>query len=250
MGGLGNQLFQIFATIAYAIEHKHQFIFPYEDELLTGVRRPTYWCNFLKSISFFTTLNKNYGYTNDSIRTLQQFRENGFNYKSLPVIDSQIAFSLYGYYQSYKYFEKYQDKIFSMIKLDSQLTMIRNSFIYMYPEETIHVSMHFRLGDYKEKQQYHPVMPREYYEKALAHIVSQQMDKPIQILYFCEEDDNDIVLKTVNYLKNKYVGISFVKVDDKIEDWKQMLMMSCCHHHIIANSSYSWWGAYLNKCED
>ena len=40
-----------------------------------------------------------------------------------------------------------------------------------------------------------------------------------------------------------------MKVDDKIEDWKQMLMMSCCHHNIIANSSYSWWGAYLNKYE-
>ena len=42
----------------------------------------------------------------------------------------------------------------------------------------------------------------------------------------------------------------FIKSDQSIEDWKQMLMMSCCRHNIIANSSFSWWSAYFNSHTD
>jgi hypothetical protein len=111
--------------------------------------------------------------------------------------------------------------------------------------------MHFRLGDYKYKQEYHPVMPKEYYEKALTTILSNiKTNSAIRVLYFCEEEDNEYVNQMIHYLKAKTTQytVEFVKVDDKIEDWKQLLLMSCCNSHIIANSSYSWWGAYL--CPD
>ena len=50
MGGLGNQLFQIFATIAYAKKHNMTVVFPYSKVLTSGVKRPTYWHSFLKDI--------------------------------------------------------------------------------------------------------------------------------------------------------------------------------------------------------
>jgi hypothetical protein len=73
---------------------------------------------------------------------------------------------------------------------------------------------------------------------------------PVVILYFCEEEDNYIINPIIEQLKEKFPFFIFLKVDDNIEDWKQMLIMSNCHHNIIANSSFSWWGAYFNNNKD
>ena len=50
----------------------------------------------------------------------------------------------------------------------------------------------------------------------------------------------------IEYFRNKYSLIDFIKVDDSILDWEQLIIISLCNHNIIANSSYSWWGAYIN----
>jgi hypothetical protein len=113
--------------------------------------------------------------------------------------------------------------------------------------------MHFRLGDYKEKQDYHPILPYEYYENALFNIFCFRRNwplKPYRILYFCEKEDNDIVNTHIEKLKEKYGFVYFVKVDDEIADWKQLLLMSCCDNNIIANSSFSWWAGYFNQNAD
>ena len=106
--------------------------------------------------------------------------------------------------------------------------------------------MHFRLGDYKEKQEYHLVMPYEYYVKALGNL-SVDFLKNSSIYYLCEEEDNVTVLEMVKKLQETFQLESFVKVDFSQDDWQQMLFMSCCQVNIIANSSFSWWAGYLNK---
>ena len=53
MGGLGNQLFQIFSTMSYAFDHKHSIVFPFSKSLTTGTIRPTYWDSFLQVFLFF-----------------------------------------------------------------------------------------------------------------------------------------------------------------------------------------------------
>ena len=60
MGGLGNQLFQIFATIAYAKKYNMTVVFPYSKILTSGIKRPTYWHSFLKDIEKLTTNNPDY----------------------------------------------------------------------------------------------------------------------------------------------------------------------------------------------
>lgn len=248
-GGLGNQLFQIFATIAYALEYNHEFIFPYSDKLHTGMIRPTYWTNLLKSLVGYTAANPSCMFLNSQIHQLPVYREPHFDYAKIPRIDPSKSVALDGYYQSFKYFEKYATQIYDMIDLRNQQTQTKRDFEH-YLGNVFTISMHFRLGDYKYKQEYHPVMPKEYYEKSLISILSiVDPNVAIRVLYFCEEEDNDYVNQMIYYLKatTSQYTVEFVKVDDTIADWKQLLLMSCCNSHIIANSSYSWWGAYLSQ---
>jgi hypothetical protein len=246
-GGLGNQLFQIFAIIAYALEHNHTFIFPYSDKLHTGMIRPTYWSNLLKSLIVHTAANPCYMFLNSEINSLPILRESGFQYNKIPFVDADKNFALDGYYQSFQYFEKYETQIYEMCDLRNQQTQTKKDFDN-YLGNVFTISMHFRLGDYKYNQQYHPIMPKEYYEKSINSILSM-ITTPVRVLYFCEQEDNDYVNLVIEYLKKNLTPciIEFVKVDDTIEDWKQLLLMSCCDSHIIANSSYSWWGAYLSQ---
>jgi hypothetical protein len=110
--------------------------------------------------------------------------------------------------------------------------------------------MHFRLGDYNNIQESHPVMPYEYYSNALRYILSCRKQISYRVLYFCEKDDIIDVSNTVALLMKEFPNVEFIKVDDIIDDWQQMLIMSCCNDNIIANSSFSWWGSFFNRNEN
>ena len=105
------------------------------------------------------------------------------------------------------------------------------------------ISMHFRLGDYKKLQDFHPIAPAKYYENALSYF---EKEINYKIIYFCEEEDLEEVLKTIEHLKIVKTGYTFIRGNNTLADWEQMLYMSLCSHNIIANSSFSWWGAYFN----
>jgi len=249
MGGLGNQLFQIFTALAEAIKQNVKIVFPFSDKLHIGVVRPTYWTNFLNSLSIFTTANKDTGITNEDLNKFQVFGETEFSYNAIPDFNNENTIFA-GYFQSWKYFHKYRTRIFDLIRLYDLLEANRIEFQHYFHVNTfLTISMHFRLGDYKEKQDYHPVMPYEYYEMALKTAIKdgQHEESVIDVLYFCEAEDNTYVTTIIDKLKEIHPKIFFQKVDDAIPDWKQLLLMSNCSANIIANSTYSWWGAYLSN---
>lgn len=248
MGGLGNQLFQIFAALAYSIQYKCKLVLPYTDTLTSGKMRPTYWSSFLESLTMFTTYNAKNGYTNDAITRFPQFREQGYHYTPIPgVRESVKELMLFGYFQSYKYFEKYESQIYSILRIPDQLKMIQQTYRKIVPSECCNVSMHFRLGDYKQIQHVHPIMPFEYFDLSMKTILDTSVSTKHQVLYFCEKEDNETVANIIDILSAKYQEVAFTKVPDNIPDWHQMLLMSSCDHNIIANSSFSWWGAYFNS---
>jgi len=250
MGGLGNQLFQIFATLAYSLEYDHPYIFPYSETLTSGVERPTYWDSLFKNMKTCTTIMQHYGFTNQTLAALPQWREPGFNYTKIPYIPLQQDFMLHGYFQSPKYFETHKTSILQLLQFPEIQQTIRQQFAHYVDPSTHTISMHFRLGDYKYKQQYHPIMSPEYYKRALTHLLSKLSTPHIKVLYFCEAEDNAYVTSVIESLRQSVEqsvvkSVDWVKADDTIHDWQQLMLMSCCDSHIIANSSFSWWGAYL-----
>ena len=256
MGGLGNQLFQIFTTLSYAIKSGNVFIF--SDDTILGVGdniRPTYWETFLLKLKPFTR---------NMFPKFKVIKEKDFTYNDIDLteIKNQDVL-LYGYFQSYKYFQNEFNTICKLINLvEIKNKLLQNRLEeYAYTSGFLYhtVSMHFRLGDYKKLQEYHPLMTYEYYEKALEHIILEsgliqnkliQSKKTMNVLYFCEEEDIIDVLEMIDRMKEKFPTINFVRCSNDLEDWEQMLLMSLCKNNIIANSSFSWWGAYFNFNQD
>ena len=241
MGGLGNQLFMVFATLAYGIQHNVKVVFPCHN---CYGERGTYWDNLFSNLILFTTLHP----TNISEAERSQFPgypEGGFSYRPIPDLGGGNV-CLQGYYQSPKYFAGVQSTIYKLMNLYDKQAKVLEKYSNLFSGAKEIVSMHFRLGDYKYKQDYHPVMRYEYFEGALRHIISARPDVS-RVLYFCENEDNEFVRQQIQQMNDKWPGLEFIKVDDQIPDYEQLLVMSCCKHNIIANSTFSWWGAYFNE---
>lgn len=240
MGGLGNQLFQIFSLISYSIDNNIDFkIFEYKDDMVSendiNSKRNTYWNNLLKNIYNKTIKNIN--------GPIYQYRENGFHYTPFPKIRDKSNYKLLGYFQSHKYFHHNLDKVLDLLKFNDIKKAYENNYDYKNT-----VSLHFRIGDCINVQNYHPILSIDYYINSLDRLIKDTGENDWNILYFYEPlpRDKDIIDKNINILKEKYDKLNFISIDNKLDDWEQMICMSLCRHNIIANSTFSWWGACLN----
>jgi hypothetical protein len=121
---------------------------------------------------------------------------------------------------------------------------VREEFNYIFNKKPC-IAIHFRIGDYIGLQMNHPIMPIKYYDEALKYLETKIDVRDYNIIYFCQKIDNERIIKYIEEI-NKNRGYKFLKVPDEVFDWKQILLMSLCKHFIIANSTYSWWGAYIS----
>ena len=269
MGGLGNQLFQIFTTMAYAFEQKQEFGFMYTSFSIVMTMRTTYWNTLLINLKKITHPNLP--------KEHRVLKEKGFHYTPLPNLLPPININynddfsptltiLYGYFQSPQYFEKYWKQIYEMVGFDGFKEKIREKAeeIYGLIDFQNAISMHFRIGDYKLIPAHYEILSYEYYEKSLRFILTKikkrekknkNLEKNIKlekkVFYFCEEKDKEEVDIIIVRLKQVFPLVEFSRVDNNVwEDWEQMMLMSCCKFNIIANSTFSWWGAFLNTIEN
>lgn len=247
-GGLGNQLFQIFTTIAYAMKYSKSFFFLNNQQLGNGTNgstiRYTYWETFLTAMKPFL---KNA----TEIPQLMFIYEKTFLYQDIPEnLQNNYGTLLVGYYQSPKYFNNYKEVISKLLKIDLKKIIVKNRVKINF-NDIYTISIHFRFGDYKKYPDIYQLLDYSYYKNALTYIVNEisnfGIKKEIVVLYFCEDDSllesENIIVK----LKKSFPKIRFQIADNKLEDWEQMILMSLCDHNIIANSTFSWWGAYLNS---
>jgi hypothetical protein len=224
-GGLGNQMFQIAAAHALALRTESSSCFNLEGcyTPLQGNPSMKYRDNIL--------LNVNHSIIN---YWRGVYHEPKFSYDELPNMKALI---LDGYFQSEKYFIDYKKEIVNLFNISIEnKTKIKDSFSWWGLQEKPITSVHIRRGDYLNNPDFHPTCTIEYYEKAI---------KEIGDSYFIfVSDDIEWVKQNFKTNSNDYVFSNF---NDEILD---LTLMTMCDNNIIANSSFSWWGAYLNPNQD
>jgi len=143
---------------------------------------------------------------------------------------------LSGYWQSERYFISAEDIIRDDFRFSTPLSD-ENLELADKIKHSESVSLHVRRGDYINNSVY-ASCSLDYYQSAINHL-SMQFDSPN---FFIFSDDIDWVKENIN-LKHPHVYIDNNQGDQSYND---MRLMSLCRHNIIANSSFSWWGAWLN----
>ena len=144
------------------------------------------------------------------------------------------------HWQEYRYPEFVKDEIVKSLEF-IPATDEKNKTLQQQILSTNAVSIHVRRGDYL-KPRFRPVFGDictvEYYDEAIQYI-RQKVENP---QFFIFSDDIDWAKENVSPKDAIYVDWNRGK-----ESFRDMQLMSCCKHHIIANSSFSWWGAWLNQ---
>ena len=151
---------------------------------------------------------------------------------------------LMGNWQTESYFKNFQEVIrddFSFRFLPDGLNVTLVNQI----SKVAAISLHVRRGDYVANPSslaFHGLCSLDYYRRAINYI-SDRVDNPVFYIF------SDDILWARENLQLKH-PCHYIKHNKGIESYNDMRLMSQCQHHIIANSSFSWWGAWLNPRED
>lgn len=234
-GGLGNQMFQYAAAKSYSEKYETELYFDtnfFNTQSLRRLQLNTFeniQLNIASSnmYSRFTKDMNTSGYKPFSVNNVRDTFSYDIDSKEFIRYHDGLPFDLLfidGYWQSEKYFKDYQHIIKKSFYLNPN---IDTSFV-----SDNSVSLHVRRSDYVTSNGYHPIQDIDYYMNALDIISDYD-----QILVFSDD---------INWCKDnlKFDKIYFVENFSDIDD---MYIMGLCKNNIIANSSFSWWGAWLNS---
>ena len=250
-GGLGNQMFQY--AMYKSLEKKGKLV-------------------KLDSKSFYETKKEHNGYELERIfdikpnkptkEDLEKFDENNistlfkikrklFGDKKFVYDTKEYVFNkdvyklknsyLNGYWQSIKYFEGIENDIKKDFRFKNQLDN-KNLEILNEIENSNSISIHIRRGDYMSPENYNMygcIATPTYYKKAIK-VIEEKVENPT---FFVFSNDMDWVKKNIQINSRVF----YIDINSGNGSYKDMQLMSNCKHNIIANSSFSWWGAWLNE---
>jgi len=267
-GGLGNQMFQW--ALGRALAHKHNTEFKIDVYfLLDGTERKNftprnYDLDIFKLSPDFATkddLSKfkfpkfgKYGLFVERLKQkfYRRFDANGFNFiiQTKFDYDEQIAEAppnsyIEGYFQTELYFKPIEDIIREDFRFRDELVNGAEDMGKAISSAQS-VAVHIRRGDYvtnPKANKTHGLMTKDYYKSAF-EIIESKVESPH---YFVFSDDNDWCRQNFDFSGNMTL------IEDDIKGKKfqfSLRLMSMCKHAIVANSSFSWWGAWLNPSKE
>lgn len=223
-GSLGNQMFQLAATLSLGRDLEMEVVIP---------RRGNYFeASYERIVNYIDEgLNLDLNYLESSDEISNTVNEECFNYFDIKKeIDNTKNTSIEGYFQSYKYFQHNDDLIKSkFLNFKPIIQSKTNEIAVQLPYNKELTAIHVRRGDYVDKQDYHTLLPISYYEAAKKEIGENQS-------YVVFSDD-------IDWCKSNFSDDHFfIESGNAFAD---LGLMACCDNFIIANSSFSWWGAWL-----
>lgn len=163
-----------------------------------------------------------------------------------PVVPSGTAITEYiGYWQCAAYAYTNRETLRKAFRFEKKTPGPTSLLLLDRIKSTNSVSIHIRRGDYQNpvnKEVYGCICTMDYYTKAIRKMKNLLPEKPFFYLF---TDDPEWVKK--HFQGNDYFLVEGNRGED---DWQDLLLMSACRHHILANSSFSWWAAWLNENPD
>lgn len=220
MGGLGNQMFQISKALSEGFENDIDVKFKKEAFIpMEGNQPSKYENNIFRNIKF-----EDYSDIPQQIDEVSwAYNDNGvFYYK--PV-------KYYGYFQSSKNFKSQTEKIKTCFSPTEEfIEKIKSLYPKIFDKES--VSIHVRRGDYLTVSEILPVIDKTYIDECL-----RQIGEYSNIFIF--SNDKEWCKENLNYNNSVVV--------EGLEDYEELWMISLCNNNIMSNSSFSWWGSYLNE---
>ena len=169
------------------------------------------------------------------------YRESGFNY--VPELHEMENTYFQGFWQSWRYFDNIETEIRDNFTFITPLSG-RNKELSEKIKNRESVAIHIRRGDYTKKRRWDEIgsiCNLDYYNWGIAHI-NEFVENPLFIIF-----SDDIQWARENLILPESI---FVDWNTGTESYNDMRLMGLCRHNIIANSSFSWWGAFLNPNPD
>lgn len=220
-GRLGNQMFQYATLKSIATKHNYEYTIP-----PSNFNDPWHDHQLLEGFELYGLPKENVRYNQTSHRVEEGHFHFNYNlYKNCP-----DNVDLFGYFQTEKYFENIAEEVKKDFTFKDEILSVAKEYKNSIDSDDV-ISIHIRRGDYVN-QPWHGCCSLEYYEKALS-----MFDSNIPVIIF--SDDPKWALEQKLFESDRfYVSQGNSNIFD-------MCLMSLCTYHIIANSSFSWWGAWL-----
>ena len=226
LGQLGNQMFQYAATKGIATHLGYDFMIPDHDEI------------FDDGIGNKLRIELDGPFTIDCKRGMmstRDVREPGFEFSQKLFDRCPDNVNLFGFFQTEKYFKHIEDEIRDDFRFNSTIQGDCEPIVDELWEKGP-IALHIRRGDFLINSGNHHNLTLDYYEKALS-----KFDADRDVVIFT--DDPDWAKSQELFSSDRFI------ISEGNSSYHDLYLMTQCSDFIIANSSFSWWGAWLGKGE-